>query len=319
MSNVYILGSGFSASCGLPTLTDLFSEILKYNREGEEDAANVRSALEHLYPHFDFQHGNAYPSFEEFLSLIFICEDFGGTSYDPGFWKSQYKSSLRLLTDCIAEKSERAINEGKDKSIEIFIKNVSDNDTIITFNWDTLIEKYLMKHKKTINLVGDLSGGVTLLKLHGSLSWQCLPNDREHFYPEYFLTLSEEERLICRKDHDYMDLWDALNSLPHIITPIRNKTPLQSDFIKKIWHEAFNALIQAEKILIIGYSLPPEDSHARALLRSSIQISKSNRPESLFLIDPNPDVAARYYSTITPNMTYMQRYFNGEELGRILS
>ena len=51
MSDVYVLGSGFSASCGLPTLKNLFREILNQGDAFKHETDEVRHALEFLYPH----------------------------------------------------------------------------------------------------------------------------------------------------------------------------------------------------------------------------------------------------------------------------
>jgi len=323
MPNVYILGSGFSASCGLPTLINLFPEILKYNRPGEEDVENVHDGLEFLYPHFNPKNPGKYPPFEEFLSLVKISEEFGAEGLEPGsfekgYWLEKYKSSLRLLTDCINEYQSTILKENKDKAIRFFIDNLKNGDTIITFNWDTLIETILSEKEITFSLTERLPSGVSIFKLHGSLSWQLLPKGVVPKHPEYYQSLSEDGKLLFRKDHHYVDLWDALDESPYIVAPVSNKTPFENRFIKKIWHESFDSLIEAEKIVVIGYSLPPEDLHARSLIRSGVLWNDSIK-RSLLLIDPNPEIAGRFFSTITPNLRYFQRYFSEEVFTEILN
>jgi hypothetical protein len=171
-----------------------------------------------------------------------------------------------------------------------------------------------MEKNKEISFENRIDNGIALLKLHGSLSWQRLPKDAKPKYPEYNLILSEEERLICNKKHDYIDLWDALNAPPYIVTPIWNKSPMKSNYLKDIWYAAFNALVDAELISIIGYSLPQEDLHARALLRNGIFLNQKKTEKDIFVIDPNPDIADKYYSTITSQVSYIQGHFTGKEL-----
>jgi hypothetical protein len=318
MSNVYILGSGFSASCGLPTLNGLFPEILKFNRSGERDLENVHDALAFLYPHFNPENPGNYPPFEEFLSLLKISEDFGAdSSYKPGafasgYWQNIYNGCLRLLTDCIGFYANKAREESKDEAIRIFIENLRAGDVIITFNWDTLVEMGLLEKRVAFNLTERLNSGITVLKLHGSLSWKVLDEGINPSHPEHFFNLSNEDRIICLKDHNYLDTWDTLDQPPYIISPVSNKAPLHTAFLKKIWHEAFNSLIRANKIVVIGYSLPKEDFHARVLIRSSIL------EKAIHLIDPNPDIAGRFFSAVTPNIRYIQQFFSGNELKDIL-
>jgi hypothetical protein len=47
-------------------------------------------------------------------------------------------------------------------------------------------------------------------------------------------------------------------------------------------------------------------------MRSSILNQK------LYIIDPDPYIAGKYFSTITPNIEYYQRYFSGDELKEII-
>ncbi len=96
MRNVWVLGSGFSASCGLPTLKDLFREMVKYERPVERNVAIIREALELLYPHLKSKdHYDWYPPLEEFLSLVEVSKQFeddienGGTGlFNRGGWNA---------------------------------------------------------------------------------------------------------------------------------------------------------------------------------------------------------------------------------------
>lgn len=146
---VFIIGSGFSASMGLPTLNGLFDKIMSFpERPGEVDKKNINTALDFLYPHFDVSiTPPSYPPFEEFLSLVIAAEDF--PFFWEGTWQSWRNSALRLLTDFMADKSRDAESS---PLLHKFVDNLKNGDLIITFNWDTLIERALLEKSKTINL-----------------------------------------------------------------------------------------------------------------------------------------------------------------------
>jgi hypothetical protein len=73
-----------------------------------------------------------------------------------------------------------------------------------------------------------------------------------------------------------------------IIPPESNKRCYEGVF-KRIWNHASQTLHRTKKLVVIGYSFPPTDSHANALFRVSI---KREGLETLVIV--NPDRAARY-------------------------
>ncbi len=113
MKTTYVLGSGFSASVGLPVVANQFSEIFSLRGSYEYDDADfsrVLEAMKFLYPHNVAEiESRSFPPFEEFLSLTYISEDFARSGeslgfFSEGWWNEAYKSSLRLLTTLIYPK-----------------------------------------------------------------------------------------------------------------------------------------------------------------------------------------------------------------------
>lgn len=309
MSNVFVIGSGFSASAGLPTLVNLFPEMMNPSNErgGENDIENIKKALLVLYPHFD-DTSDSYPPFEEYLSLASIMNDFNQT---PN--AASYIGSLRLLRDCLCNKAQLA-NESTHliKPIKALVNNLKPGDTIITFNWDALIETLLYENKLEFNYIGGNESSINILKLHGSLSWINLRSDLSIMHPDLFFRLSENENIYSTNDYSYVDTFDSLDEAPYIVPPISNKTPLESEFLRNLWYKAYATLSEADKIVSIGYSLPQNDLHARALMVNGC------KSKEITIVDPDPSVAERYYSSVTPKLNYMQRRYDGSELIDIL-
>lgn len=117
-----------------------------------------------------------------------------------------------------------------------------------------------------------------------------------------------------RKNHSYVDNWDQLDEPPYIIPPIINKNPPAEELFRKIWYEAFNSLCEAEKIYLIGYSMPPDDLQARTLLRSGILASGKNYK----VIDPDPNVGTRYFKSVSSDLDFIQGQFNKKTLNKML-
>lgn len=226
---VYILGSGFSASMGLPTLLGLFHEMMIFESETTKyNKDNILYAIDFLYPHFDPKISPpSYPPFEEFLSLVTAAEDL--PYFDEGHWKSKKLAALELLTETLASKSTEA--EGNDLLKE-FVANLEDQDIIITFNWDNLIERTLYSASRNVDFLNRNSNAVTILKLHGSLNWAEIPEDVRLKNPDSVNYLSP--RIIYTPDYTYYDAWLPLNTPPYIVPPIHTKQALSDDFFKKI-------------------------------------------------------------------------------------
>lgn len=305
---VFVLGSGFSASMGLPTLNNLFQQIIEYPARFDNDKEEVLSALEVLYPHFTRKVANSYPPFEEFLSIVNSAEDFSSdeypTIYEEGYWQNKNRSALRLLTDFISGKCKEAENNAL---LEKFITSLRYGDVIITFNWDNLVERMAFKKNLEINLSERSSNAISILKLHGSINWSKVPNDfrlQNHSCVRWLTT-----NIFHTIDYTYQDNWIPLNIPPYIIPPISSKSFAKEPFLLKIWHEAFNSLVEAQDICFIGYSLPEQDFQARTLF-----VSVPRKEIKYKVIDPDPSIGGKYFSLVNPNIEFVQSYFSEETL-----
>lgn len=173
----------------------------------------------------------------------------------------------------------------------------SDPFSIITLNWDTLLDscifsecqKYNQSHKEAKAYIDycfynyDLSKSIPsfiikamghynikLLKLHGSTNWlRCSNCGRIHTNFERDITiecLDNEKEIPC----EYCEVQKRAYENKHfLLTPtlIKNLDNLQ---IKNIWHNAYLDIAEAKKIIFIGYSFPMADFELRYLLKKAI-------------------------------------------------
>jgi hypothetical protein len=140
----------------------------------------------------------------------------------------------------------------------------SDNDTIITFNYDLVLEtigtvsalrafgaQTVLIPAPNARLNGLLGGaGVTnILKMHGSVDWVDAGGKVQR-NPDVETTLRSGQ-------------------VPLIGTPGPTKSVRSNGHFAPIWDEAEDRLTAANVIVFMGYRFPPSDSEARsAILRS---------------------------------------------------
>jgi hypothetical protein len=161
-------------------------------------------------------------------------------------------------------------------------------DAVITFNWDTLVERVLAEDgrwwpgdgfgfpRRLVQESGDNSGPqvathsmlpseLVVLKLHGSYGWRSLG---ERFFLDGLAYLSEfafphmdASKPVRDSDEPFQDSQGDLvvvypSFFKHVAGPV----------LARIWALASAYLSRATFVEIIGYSLPASDSAARALL-----------------------------------------------------
>jgi hypothetical protein len=300
----FILGSGFSANFGLPTLRGLFDQIMAQpGRTGERDIPNVHLAVRWFYPRFEeLGHEPKYPPFEEFLSLVVAAQDL--PSFARGYWEPVRKSALRLLTDYFKDLLPKAEEH---PLLLDFAQRLGPGDVLVTFNWDNLIERALAHLRKPFNLSGE-ADSIAVLKLHGSFNWVRPPEGIEPSVPGSVVAIGDG--VYRTADFTHYDVWDALDSPPLIVPPVASKAPLADPFLAPLWREAALAIEHAPTLSVVGYSMPDDDLQARALLCTSFHA----RRDDYMLVDPDPSVAAKYLRWIGPQPRYVQARFAREVL-----
>ena len=109
-----------------------------------------------------------------------------------------------------------------------------------------------------------------LLKLHGSIDWWWVPGDlsgvslaREGVYGTFGTPrrLSEQER---------RDQFPGRERF--IVPPLATKSPYYAyPLTRQLWQDAYEALKQAQRVALVGYSLPVTDFVTSGMLQAAIQ------------------------------------------------
>lgn len=88
-----------------------------------------------------------------------------------------------------------------------------------------------------------------------------------------------------------------LYTLPVVVPPVNHKSSVMPAPLGPIWTLAEQRLIEAEHVIVFGYSCPALDfESANLLTRAEL---KRSSPARFSVIDPNGAVATRYISLLS--------------------
>lgn len=336
MTTSYILGAGFSnAVAGLPVTKDwtqrfwefLDQEAKAGHRNRVRWGTHIREYLDYLEREFftkplvNVEDGQRYTecNFQENLEALisFIDLNMSGEitarlidkdgkqssfSKQTLFWNFTDLDQLRLeiQTYIFLMLIEPKTN---DEILSSFVRRITPNDNLITFNYDLIIERALYdqgiwKPKdgygiefKEFPLISDAHNSeskMRICKLHGSLNWEknlrlrFFYDNQEPIFPGYL----REDSKHLKYQGGHSGLWMLPSFIKQFAIPE----------LLRIWQHAFEAITQSQEVVVIGYSLPKEDSAACLLFGTTDIASKR-----LTIVDPNADALLKHYESITRN------------------
>lgn len=251
------------------------------------------------------------PPMETAFSLLYVVKDFHeiyrhgpGRKPLPGERQEVEDFLLLLFRILCALDDHTPGKNGYDR----LVSRLGPKDTILTLNYDTLLDSALVRTGWNPKTGYGLSGGskkvdwkptqgdcnsnlsaVHLIKLHGSLNW---------FVRGSFADLSAVfERKPVRVSPPRRN--EINQHLRQIIPPIYGKF-FRHDHWRTLWEAAYKALREAEVFVVIGCSLEDTDFHLRALINRVNQYRKQfGKPfRQTFLVDHNLKVRRKWMKSI---------------------
>jgi hypothetical protein len=174
---------------------------------------------------------------------------------------------------------------------------------IITFNYDTLIERPLLergvsrkkiyfdrlaanKEDKRDRNKDEMFPHPLVLKLHGSANWRCARSD---FATMIAGNANPETRVkIWSEDRACPDPEDSVS--PLIIPPIPNKPITAASIFRHLWTRAYEYLHESKELVIVGYSCPATD----VLARTMFSHFDADRLKKVTIVDPDAKMLASY-------------------------
>jgi hypothetical protein len=283
---VFILGAGFNAPLGMPLTAQLLDEVYAvaarkpWRRHDGQLAPHgmadwLVDALNWYYPTAHLDHGaiasgDALKRFnlEEFLSFVAATSAMQLSTGER--WDEQGDQFSGHVKSWLGEAIERQQREAIKSLPDYYLKFTRGlhDAVVLTFNWNTLSEELLEREgiRYAFDLDSALSGGaVPVIKLHGSVDWFSL-NLQDGSRPEWLdlEPLGASFNGLGRARGDVLRYYDELLT-PWIVIPSYDKI-VQVLNLGEVWQLPWLWLEDALEIIIIGYSIRPDDYHSRAFM-----------------------------------------------------
>ncbi|MDO8142585.1 MAG: SIR2 family protein [Candidatus Brocadiales bacterium] len=315
-NNVYIFGAGFPVDAGLPVVSNFLNKmkdsvewlsskgrsreisaverVLDFRLKAAAAACRVYLNVENIEELFSLASASGINVLAKDMTLAIAATlDFAkNTTPDRTFpllsedtgkplpWKRESNSRFSSVPEyvCLAYDFYMGL-------IGRFLTEPSPNicDTVITFNYDLLIEDALFNLKipftyglpdNFVDYVGsrrcattsEVEKAIKVLKLHGSLNWSKSDTDRLSIHPDYSNVLNADRE-------------------PLLIPPTWRKNI--GGHIETIWDETVQALRYATRIIVIGFSMPLVDMHFKYLIAEGLRENISLR--KIIFVNPSID------------------------------
>jgi NAD-dependent SIR2 family protein deacetylase len=176
-------------------------------------------------------------------------------------------------------------------------KRIQPNDAVISYNYDLVLDNAVMDTKRVEEGIYRLNfdqkyendwkqcdnepSDILFLKLHGSLNWlKCNRCGALLFY--------KGRKAVAELSYQIMKIKSTTRELncplcetrelkPLLIPPLLEKELYGEEF-KYPWYLAEKTIVSADRIVVIGYSLPPTDFYSEYMLRKAMSKRFRRKP-----------------------------------------
>lgn len=217
---------------------------------------------------------------------------------------------------------------------EAILERVKSKDTLITFNYDTVIEEsiprssslwaprdgyglyvtglthnWAKKWLSTHDMDETARSKIKLLKLHGSINWRLNINNQVSLKQRPYVVRARKGAPVFEK--------------VAIVGPGWHK-PVNRNPYRQVWKQTRDALDRCTTLAIIGYSLPETDLVAQALFLEVVRERAAAKQffRELHIADVSESVINRVLDLFMPALGphgLIYRYSSAEELARTWS
>ncbi|ARU26173.1 hypothetical protein [Cellvibrio sp. PSBB006] len=320
---VYVIGAGFSAGLGFPTITNLLPKFLK-KLDNSSLFHEIERIISFHHPKFNIKDKDTFPNVELLLSEMQANEQlFRASRITDGNFKADDLVNIRQeflfeLASWFHELQKKSLRN-KPLWLEKFVDRIQQEQAqIISFNWDLVLDELLFgeSHDRGNYGFGRRRDGVRLIKPHGSLNWyegdtgRYIKKDKK-----YRLTGSKEKPFFAFMH--YRGVFSTKRTyMPLIIPPVQIKQ-FRGALYRRLWQETVHIISEAHEINFLGYSLASADFHARFILRCGFHnqtegIIKADGtreaptgPAEVVVVDPSEASQKRIKDVIGNDCDYM--------------
>lgn len=304
---VYVIGAGFSRGVGIPGSKELISpNEFNYLKEKLKDNSDFTKKIQNLQSYVQFRIENEYceENVESVLNHVATAKYLDMESMTENFNYSAdviFDDLLWYIARVIKERTLE-INPTSLVPYQTFLDSVYHNEeTIITFNYDILLEtvlsstghgyRYGIDEKKSDN-------EKLILKLHGSLNWGKCENCGPVNVHLNILTYEKDTKVSCPIcKHDVIS--------PLLVPPVIYKDSYynQLPLVRDSWSLANEELSNASNIVFIGFSMA-EDAYAKELFKLSLNMNQQEDLKCLIINRTCDDELKGRYSSVLVNEEY---------------
>ncbi|MBU2574758.1 MAG: hypothetical protein KKH28_11845 [Elusimicrobia bacterium] len=300
---VIVLGTGASEPAGVPLISEFLQAGMQEAFAGKWEELKPlneywrkKYSLD-LYPPPTIEDGIPYHSAPNSSSLKTdiekVLEDTEALAEQGELDRSVPEGIKQFIFRVISSRA----NIGKrdaivyDKLVQRDIVPYKGQLTIISFNYDTILEKFLLVPNDLASQFSyrlphpfiegfnsyeqDYTGTFDYLKLHGSLNWLRCPRCGKFFVRWAGTYLNASIRGNCCGELREM-----------VLIPPQKGKAVYMGALRPIWELAENSLSQADEVIVIGYSFRPSDVEACNLFAKSL-CSDMRKNFSLTIVDKN--------------------------------
>lgn len=300
MSDVYVLGAGFSKAVNrvMPTLEDLRELVI--------------DALDDRYGPLDSQ--LAAGDLELWLSYLSGDQPWLD---EPERLRNRawFVKVSRVLAEVIAARETAARSGQMPTWLRVLVARWHhDRASVVTFNYDTLIEAAYTEVVKVRSRNGSEDGPAShrqlyqnatvpissragsalgaaavdtfqLIKLHGSRSWMY--SGRTSYFGE---SIYDAGRMFgWAPEAEDPRPWLSDDKTPLIVPPTAGKNGFfDNETVRREWSRAFGSVASATRVIVVGYSFPPSDLLARFLIQEA-----ASSDAEIVVVNPDKSVAPR--------------------------
>jgi hypothetical protein len=166
----------------------------------------------------------------------------------------------QMAAECCAFLQHADVRSEKWRPFVDWANELGESDTIVTYNYDRVVEMLGGKIDPIINeedlRVTRLAKRAPLLKLHGSVDW-CIDSGTG----AVTASKQEDSAISCTADQ------------LAIATPGPTKSKTAATF-KLVWDTARKAIQQASAVVFVGYRFPPSDAESRTFILDALAANK---------------------------------------------
>ena len=309
---VFVIGAGVSADLGYPLTRDLLFGLMP------RLDAKIRKLLEEVirFHHPGWCRPELVPEIEELLTELAANEDLLGALRPDGPFAVAHLQRLRqdLLLGIAQWFHELYGNksEAQSRIAAALCRKLEECEqpVVISFNWDCELDSHMLgrdepapeKVRQVYGLKEEF-GPSTLLKPHGSLNWYDTVGRhiREDLRKELWPGTEGVRPVYCFLRWRAPKTGRQRRYVPWLVPPTHMKT-FEHPMLQHIWHRCVDALSTAQRVYVLGYSLPVADWHARYIIRCGFHnqedgLARMGRPRarktgSAAVTIVNPDSAA---------------------------